>query len=151
VGAPFDGKTREGMVYRLKKGPESPVKYPYLIVSDNLEDHADILTVNDFRRVKERLKKRVKKGAGLEVTVAPARKMDAVGVAKWFDNIRELHSFCHSSRCQLILSSGATCMHEMVSGPCLDAILKNCDIDPHRHWEEMHGWLEAKLSRRASV
>jgi hypothetical protein len=151
VGAPFDGKVREGVVYRLKKAPESPVKYPYLVASENIDESADVLTVNDFRRVKERLKKKVKKGTGLEVTVAPARKMDAAGVGRWFDNIRELHSFCHSSRCQLVLSSGATSVHEMVSGPCLDAILKNCGIDPQRHWREMNSWLETKLSRRVSV
>lgn len=151
MGAPFDGKVREGIVYRLKKAPESPVKYPYLVVSDTADRPADVLTVNDFRRVKERLKKKVKKGTGLEVTVAPARKMDAASVGRWFDNIRELHSFCHSSRCQLVLSSGAASMHEMVSGPCFDAILKNCDIDPQRHWREMNTWLETKLSRRVSV
>jgi len=151
VGTPFDGKICEGVVYRLKKAPESAVKYQYLVVSDNAEGPADVLTVNDFRRVKERLKKKVKKGTGLEVTIAPARKMDAASIGRWFDNVRELHSFCHSSRCQLVLSSGATSMHEMVSGPCLDAILKNCDIDPQRHWREMNSWLETKLSRRVSI
>jgi hypothetical protein len=151
VGAPFDGKIREGVVYRLKKAPQSPVKYPYLVTSDNVEEPANVLTVNDFRRVKERLKKKVKNGTGLEVMVAPARKMDAAGVGRWFDDIKELHSFCHSSRCQLVLSSGAASMHEMVSGACLDAILKNCNIDPQGHWHEMNSWLEARLSRRVAV
>ena len=121
------------------------------MASDSVEEHADVLTVNDFRRVKEKLKKNVKKGTGLEVVVAPARKMGAAGVGRWFDNIKELHSFCQSSRCQLVLSSGAASMHEMVSGPCLDAMLRNCGIDPQRHWREMDGWLETKLSRRVSV
>jgi hypothetical protein len=151
VGAPFDGKIHENVVYRLKKAPQSPVKYQYLIVSDNFGEPADILTISDFRSVKEKLKKRVKKGTGIEVTIALARKMDAPGVGRWFDDIKELHSFCQSSRRQFILSSGATSMHEMVSGPCLDAILKNCDIDPCRHWREMNSWLEARLSRKVSV
>jgi RNase P/RNase MRP subunit POP5 len=106
--------------------------------------------IRDFRRVKEKLKK-VKKGIGLEITIAPARKMDAASIGRWFEDIRELYSFCHSSRCQLILSSGATSMHEMVSGPCLDAILKYCGIEPERHWREMSGWLEARLARRVRV
>jgi len=151
VGAPFDGKIRESVVYRLKKAPQSPVKYQYLIVSDNVDEAADILSISDFRRVKEKLKKKVKKGTGLEVTIALARKMDAAGVGRWFDDIRQLHLFCQSARQQFILSSGATSMHEMVSGPCLDAILRNCDIDPHRHWREMNNWLEARLSRMVSV
>lgn len=147
----FDAKVREGTVYRLKKAPRSPVKYPYLVVSDNIDEPADILTVNNFHRIKERLKKKVKKGTGLEIIIAPARKMDASSAGRWFTDVKELHSFCHSARCQFILSSGAACMHEMVSGPCLDAILKNCDIDPQRHWLETNSWLETKLSRRVSI
>ena len=151
MGAPFDGKVHEGVVYRLKKAPESPAKYPYLVVSDSVDEPADVVTIRDFRRVKEKLKKKAKKGTGFEVTVAPARKMAAVTVGKWLEDIKDLYSFCHSSRCQFIISSGATSMHEMVSGPCLDAILKNCGIDPQRHWLEMNSWLEARLSRRVSA
>jgi hypothetical protein len=151
AGAPFDGKIREGVICRLKKTPPSPVKYPYLIVSDNVDGAADILAVSDFCRVKEKLKKKVKRGTGFEMTIAPARKMDARSVGRWFDGMRDLYPFCQSSGCQFILSSGATSMHEMVSGPCLDAMLKNCGIDPQRHWGEMNSWLDARLSRRVSV
>lgn len=151
MGAPVDGKVEEGVVYRLKKAPDSPAKYAYLVVSDSLDEPADVLTIRDFRRFKEKLKRKTKKGTGLEVTVAPARKMDAVAIGKWLEDIWELYSFCHSSRCQFIISSGAASMHEMISGPCLDAILKNCDIDPERHWCEMNRWLESRLSRRVSA
>lgn len=151
MGAPFDGKVREGVIYRLKKAPQSPANYPYLLVSDNVDEPADVLTIRDFRRVKEKLKMKTKKGTGLEVTVTPARKMDAVGVGKWLQDIKDLYSFCHSSRCQFIISSGAASMHEMVSGLCLDAILKDCGIDSQRHWLEMDSWLEARLSSRVSA
>jgi RNase P/RNase MRP subunit p30 len=151
VGTPFDGKIRDNVVYRLEKAPQSPMKYPYLIVSDDINSPADVLTVIDFRRVKERMKAKAKKGTGFEVKIAPARKMNAAGVGMWFEDIKELYSFCRSFRCQFILSSGATSMHEMVSGRCLDAILKKCDIDPEKHWREMNSWLEAKLSRRVAV
>jgi hypothetical protein len=127
------------------------VKYPYLTVSDSVAENADIIVVYDFRRVKEKMKKKARNGIGLEVTIAPARKMDATNLGKWFESIRDLHSFCQSSKCQLVLSSGATSMSEMVSGPCLDAILKNCDIDPQNYWREMNSWLEARLSRRVYV
>ena len=151
MGVPFDSKVREGVIYRLKKTPLFPAKYPYLVVSDNTDGPTDVLSITDFRRIKEKLKKKVKKGTGLEVTVASARKMDAVGIGKWLNDIEELYSFCHSSGCQLVLSSGASSMHEMVSGPCLDAILKNCGIDPEKQWHDMNIWLETKLSRRVSV
>jgi hypothetical protein len=135
----------------LRKAPQSAVKYPCLVVSDNVNEPADVLTISDFRRVREKLKKGLKKGTGLEVTVAQARKMDATSVGRWFQSVRDLHSFCRSSRCQLVLSSGATSMHEMVSGQCLDAVMRHCGIDPHRHWLEMNGWLEARLTRRMSI
>lgn len=151
MGATFDGKVREGVIYRLNKASSSPVKYQYLVVSDNVEGSADIVTVRDFRRVREKLKKRVKKGIGLEITIGPVRKMDAVGVGKWFEHVAELHSFCLSSSCQLILSSGASSMQEMVAGPSLDAILRTCNIDPEKYWREMNLWLKARLSKRVSI
>lgn len=151
VGAPVDGKIKECFVYRLKKAPDSPAKYPYLVVSDSVDEPAEVLTIRDFRSVKEKLKKKTKNGTGIEVTVAPARKMDAVAIGKWLEDICDLYSFCHSSRCQFIISSGAASMHEMISGPCLDAILKNCDIEPDRHWCELNRWLEERLSRRVSA
>jgi hypothetical protein len=134
-------------VYRLNKPPQQPVKYPYLVVSDKIGEPADVVMIRDFSKSKEKLKK-VKKGTGIEIAIAPARKMDATGVGRWFEDIGELYSLCHSSRCQMILSSGASSMNEMVSGPCFDAILKNCGIDPEKHEVQMNDWLESKLSRR---
>ena len=139
------------MIYRLKKAPLSPVKYPYLVVSDNIEGSADIVTVRDFRTIKEKLKKKVKRGTGLEIIFSPVRKMDAASVGKWFKGVGEVRSFCHSSKCQLIISSGATSLQELVSGPSLDAILRNCEIDPDRHWDELNNWLKARLARRVSI
>jgi hypothetical protein len=121
-----------------------------LTVSEDIDEPADLLMIDDFHKVKEKLKKRVKKGTGLEMTVRPARKMNAAALGKWFDCVNELYVFCHSSRCQLILSSGAGSVYEMVSGPCLDAILKTVDVDPQSHWHKMAQWLEAKLSKRVS-
>jgi hypothetical protein len=134
----------------LRKAPEAPVKYTYLTVSDNVNESADLLMISDFRKVKERLKKKVKKGTGLEVTVTPVRKMDAAAAGKWFDSVNELYVFCHSSRCQFILSSGARSVYEMVSGPCLDAMLKTVGVEPQSYWHKLGEWLEAKLSRRVS-
>jgi hypothetical protein len=148
VGAPFYGEVRDGVIYRLRNIPAAPVKYPYLTVSDNIEGPSDVIMISDLRKVRERLKKKVKRGTGLEMVVRPARKMNAAALGKWFDSINELSAFCHSSRCQFILSSGAGSAYEMVSGPCLDAILKTADIDPVNHWHNMAQWLDGKLSRR---
>lgn len=140
----------EGVVYRLEKVPTTPIKYPYLTASGNVDDSSDLLMINDFYRVKERLKKKVKKGTGLEITITPARKMNSAALGAWFKCINELYVFCHSARCQFILSSGAGSPYEMVSGPCFDAILKTAGVDPQSHWEKMGQWLEAKLSKRMS-
>ncbi len=147
VGTPFSNRISKGIIYRLSKMPQHPAKYPYLVVSDRAGEPADVVTIRDFSKYKDKLK-RVKKGMGIEITIAPVRKMDAAGVGRWFEDVARLYSFCHSSECQLILSSGACSMNEMVSGPCLDAILKNCGIIPERYWSEMNDWIESKLSRR---
>lgn len=148
IGTPFEGKIYD-VVYRVRQA-SPPAKYPYLVVSDNANnlDGIDLLTISNLRSAKDKLKKRAKRGIGLEVTVAQARKMDGPGAAKWFSDLQELHELCHSMRCQLVISSGADSAHEMVSGQCLDAILKTCGIDPCRHWQEMGEWLESRLSRR---
>ena len=150
VGSPFGGRICEGVIYRLKKRPPTPIKYPYLTVSENIDEVADVLMIRDLGKVKERLKKRVKQGTGLEMLVKPARTMDAASVGKWFNSLNELYLFSHSSRCQFILSSGAGSAYEMVSGRCLDAILKTVGIEPRRHWHDMGEWLEARLSKRVS-
>jgi RNase P/RNase MRP subunit p30 len=121
-----------------------------LVVSENIGEPADIITIRDFNKVKKQLKKKVKKGTGLELTVNPARKMDGHSVGKWFRSLRDLYAFCHSSRCQFILSSGATSQYEMISGPCLDAILKTGGIEPQSYWHNMGKWLEERLLRNVS-
>ena len=141
---------REAVIYRLKTAPSGAVNYPYLIVSENITQPADVLMIRDINKVKEQLKKKIKKGTGLELTVNPARKMDGRSVGKWFSSLRDLYAFCHSSRCQFILSSGATSQYEMISGPCLDAILKTADIEPQSYWRSMGKWLEERLSSNVS-
>ena len=150
VGSPFGVRVYEGVIYRLKDLPSAAVNYPYLTVSESVEEPADLLMIRDFRKVKNRLKRKIKEGTGLEVLVKPVRRMDAASVGKWFDCLNELHIFSRSSHCQFILSSGAASIYEMVSGRCLDAILKTAGIDPQTHWHNMEEWLEAKLSKRVT-
>jgi hypothetical protein len=150
AGVPFDGKVHEGLICRLRTAQPPAVNYPYLVVSEDVGEPADILMIKDFNKVKKQLKKKVKKGTGLELTVNPARKMDGSSVGKWFSNLSDLYAFCHSSRYQFILSSGATSEYEMISGPCLDAILKTVGIEPQAHWRKMGKWLEEKLLRNVA-
>jgi hypothetical protein len=138
------------VIRRLNQKPPRAVKYDYLVVSENVEDAswADAITVKDLRRVKEKLKKKARPGVGLEMAIAPARKMDSACAARWLVDVSELYSFCQSTRCQFILSSGADSPQSMVSGRCLDAILEICGIDPQKHWDSMSLWLASRLGRR---
>ncbi|MFL6475865.1 MAG: hypothetical protein ACJ70Z_07505 [Nitrososphaera sp.] len=147
VGIPYDGKLVEGAIYRLRVAPSKAVSYPYLVVSDNLAKPSDILTLDDLNSFRKQAKMKLKKGTGIEVTVNPVRKMDSNSIAKWFADLRELYRFCHSSRCQLIISSGASSKYEMVSGPCFDAIFKIVGIEPQSYWSSIEKWLQDKLIR----
>ncbi|HVX02204.1 MAG TPA: hypothetical protein VHA09_03545, partial [Nitrososphaera sp.] len=136
-----------GIIYRLKNPPPQPVKYDYLTVSENVGDisRIDILVLGDFRRVKDKLKKKSKGGAGVEITVEQARKQDATGIARWVADAYDLYKFCQSSGFQFILSSGASSPHGIVSGQSFDVILKMVGIDPQKHWSELAGWLASRL------
>jgi hypothetical protein len=137
------------IIYRLARPPYEPGKYQYLLVSENVDDapRVDVLSLKNFARAKDRLKKK-KAGAGIEITVAPARKMDAAGVAKWVSDAGDLYQFCRSSGFQFILSSGADSPAGAVSGQSLDALLKMMGVDPQRHWQDLEKWLESRLERR---
>ncbi|HEX6067367.1 MAG TPA: hypothetical protein VFZ05_01080 [Nitrososphaera sp.] len=129
------------------------MKYQYLVVSEKIEDaqRADLVLVQNFEKAKEKLKKKIRAGGGLEVQVAQARLMDAKNMAKWFGQVRELYRFCKLTRCQLVMTSGAASQLGMVSGRSFDALLKECDIEPLRYWQELERWLESRLGRRVTA
>lgn len=132
-----------GVIYRLRTRPEGPARYRYLLVSDRAEEaqSVDLLVVEDFEMIKEK----VVTGMGLEIQVAPARKLNAAGVARWLAQAQTVYRFCQSSGCQFVLSSGATSIRSLVSGRCMDALLRACGIIPQKHWEALAAWLESRL------
>lgn len=150
AGAKFDPRNYDRhIINRLNKTPTGAVDYQYILVSDDIEgSYAELITIKDFRKVKQLLKRKIRRGTGLEIMIAPCRKLDSQHIARWFEDVRDLYLFCKSSGCQLILSSGANSVQEMVSGPCLDAILKYCGIQPEKHWQSMNEWLDRVLSNR---
>lgn len=129
------------------------MNYPCLVVSEKIEDlqRADLVVIQNFANALERLKKKIRAGAGLEVQIAQARAMDAKMMARWLVQIRDLYQFCRRTRCQLVVSSGATSPWGMVSGRSFDALLEQCDIIPERYWSELEGWLESRLDRRVTI
>ncbi|HEX2107238.1 MAG TPA: hypothetical protein VHF28_05855 [Nitrososphaera sp.] len=147
VGIQFNDKMHEGAIYRLSSSPSSPVNYPYLVVSENPAHPADILTIRDFKKMEKEMRKKAKRGTGLETMVSSARKMDSISLGRWFRDLADLYNFCHWSNCQFIISSGATSKYEMISGPSIDAILKIAGIEPWNYWLDLSRWLEQRLAR----
>jgi hypothetical protein len=141
-------------IYRIKNSPQLPVKYDYLIVSENISSlpHIDILSIKDFHRLKEKLRtSRSKNAIGIEITIESARSMDAKGAARWMVDAYELYSFCHSFGFQFILSSGATNPEGTVSGRSFDAILKTIGIEPQKYWHGLDNWLKLRSERRVHI
>lgn len=142
-----------GAIRRVAGEPASPMKYPYLVVSDRIEDvqRADLVLVQNFEKAKEKLKKKIRAGAGIEVQVSQARSMDAKNAAKWLGQVKELYRFCKLARCQLVITSGAASQWGMVSGRSFDALMEECGIEPQKYWEELGRWLESRLERRVTA
>jgi hypothetical protein len=153
IGTAFTGAIDEGTICRLPNPPRSAPKYSYVTVSGDMDDAraADIVTIGNIRGAKDRLKKKSRRGIGLEVLISPVRKLDGPSTARWFQDLYELYAFCKSSGQQLILSSGAESVQEMVAGPCMDAILESCGIDSKRHWSDLNLWLDQKLMARVTT
>jgi hypothetical protein len=150
AAAPLIGlKRNEKLIARLEKAPLAAVNYLYIIVSEDIEySAAELITITNFRNLRQCLRRKIRSGLGLEVMIAPWRKFDGYRIGKCIENIRETYSFCESSGCQLVLSSGANSIYEMVSGPSFDSILRCCGISPQKHWEKMNHWLDRVLSNR---
>ena len=71
IGAAYNGKAQENVIYRLNRQPHLVSNYPYLVVSDNIGELSspglDLFVVRDYARVKHILKKRVRTRIGLEI------------------------------------------------------------------------------------
>jgi hypothetical protein len=155
IGAAYNGKAQENVIYRLNRQPPLVSNYPYLVVSDKIGELSspwlDLFIVRDYARVKHILKKRVRTRIGLEIFVADIRHASGLSVGKWFEQIRDLNKLCQSIKCQFVLSSGANSPREMISGRCFDSLLEICDIKPERYWRELEEWLEIKRGKRCYI
>lgn len=149
IGAPVDGKVTQGIIYRCSTIPGT-TDFPFVIVSDHISSgrEIDVITLPNFRQFKERLSKTIRSRLGIELTIASARKQTGPGASRWFAELGEAYAFCQSAGCQLILSSGALSVSEMVSGLCFDAILNEAGVNPQRHWNDMTAWLDETVSKR---
>jgi hypothetical protein len=153
IGASYDGKVTESVVYRNPSTLPVPNKLPCIVVTTQIDllQEADLISVSNFHKAKDKLKKKLRKGLALEFLLHPAREMDGAGIARWLQDLREAYLFCHSSGCQFVLSSGAKSPSEMISGNCFDAILAEINVDPRKHWRDLDLWLTEALTSKVTA
>ena len=141
---------RENIILRMDKKNPIADHFPYLIVADNirsLDSKTDLFLIDPLRG-KDALKRKVKRGLGLEISISPVRKLDAHLVARWLKELKSIYMFCQSNECQFILSSGATSTNELISARSFESILTVAGIDPVTYWKKISEWLYTKTKAR---
>lgn len=140
------------LIRLLKKKPLMSTRFPYLVVSDNYHDLAskdvDIVQITDIDQQLYNMLRHTPKKIGIEITVNKLRATESQKLARNIALIKSIYSFAEKYGNQLILTSGASSIFEMVSGRCFDALLELCDIKPETYWNGLQNWLEHKISMR---
>jgi hypothetical protein len=139
-------KPVENIILRMDKKYPMADYYPYLIVSDNiktLDGKTDLFLIDPFQR-KDAIKSKAKRGLGVEISIAFAKKLNATMVGKWLKEVKSIYEFCKSNDCQFILSSGARSFNELVSARSFESILKLIGVSPKNYWNEITEWLYTK-------
>lgn len=137
----------------LRKKPSFSTKFPYLVCSNNyheiVSNDVDLFEIKAIdHKVCELLKHCSNKRLGIELTVNKLRACDAQQLAKGITYIKSLHKLTKKYGNQLVLTSGASSLFELVSGRCFDALLNLCDIQPETYWKNLNSWLENKIDMR---
>jgi len=139
-------KPVENIILRMDKKYTMADYYPYLIVSDNiktLDGKTDLFLIDPFQR-KDPIKSKAKRGLGVEISIAFAKKLNATMVGKWLKEVKSIYEFCKSNDCQFILSSGARSINELVSARSFESILNLIGVSPKNYWNEISEWLYTK-------
>jgi hypothetical protein len=154
IGVDSDSSTnmrpQEDVILRMDKKYPIADYFPYLIVSDNirsLDSKTDLFLIDPFQR-KDTIKRKVKRGLGIEISIASARKLEAAKAGRWLKEVKSINEFCQSNNCQFILSSGATSVNELISARSFESILNVVGISPRVYWKEISEWLSAKSKVR---
>jgi hypothetical protein len=150
LGNSTNNSPQGNVILRMDKKYPIADYFPYLIVSDNirsLDSKTDLFLIDPFQG-KDTLKRKAKRGLGIEISIAPARKLDPLLVARWLKELKSIYIFCQSYDCQFILSSGATSINEMISARSFESILNIVGITPRTYWRKISEWLYVKTKAR---
>lgn len=144
--------SRCDVVVRVKN--RSPVQgnFRQLVVCEDVScvgSKTDLLTIQDFSRIRNNLTKKVRPNLGLEISIANARRLDANALGRWLSQAKCVYRLCKSARCQFIISSGANSIFGMVSSRTFESILIMLNISPGNYWAELSAWLDSKDTVRS--
>jgi hypothetical protein len=145
-----DISPQENIILRIDKKNPIADYFPHLIVADSitsLDSKTDLFLIDPLQG-KGALKRKAKRGLGIEISINPVKKLDAHLVARWLKELKSIYIFCQSNDCQFILSSGATSLNEMISARSFESILTVVGIDPRAYWMKISEWLYAKTKAR---
>ncbi len=141
-----DSLHREDVILRMDRKHSIADYCPYLIVTNNIKtlDANTDLFMSDPLQSKDGIKRKAKRGLGIEISISSARKLEAHMLGRWMRQAKFIYEVCNSNKCQFILSSGAYSIYEMVSARTIESILKFIGISTTNYWEELSEWLETK-------
>lgn len=105
----------------------------------------DIIVVTNFLESKPLLQKLSGKNLGFEVLISKLKYMKADEIGKWFWDVKYLSDLCRKHNQQLILSSGARDIFELVSLRTFNSILAKLNISPSEYWSDLNIWLNSRL------
>ena len=121
------------------------------LMYENLGDHADqkgtgcdVFVVDSPMYCKPLLQKLAGKNIGLEFLISKLKYCNSYQVGKWFSEVKYIHSMCKKYKHQLILSSGARNVYELLSAKIFNSFLIKLDIIPNEYWLGLSEWLENK-------
>lgn len=104
----------------------------------------DILVIGKPSNYKPILQKLDGRNIGFEFLVSNLKYLNSSEVGKWFSNVKYFYQLCKKYKHQLILSSGAKNIYELISPRIIDSILKKMDISSAEYWSSLRIWLENK-------
>ena len=145
---------KDSLVLRIQNTKQGLIttknNYFYLYYQDfqgnlnNTYGNTDILTIYDFFNSKNLLKKLAGKNIGFEFMVSKLRYLNVSDLGKWFSFVKYFYGLCKRYRHQLILSSGAKNIYELISLRVINSILDKLEVSSTEYWFDLNQWLSHK-------
>ena len=145
---------RDNVILKVKKTSLHTINeingYMYLIY-ENLDDKVeqrwtgyDILVGDNPMCYKSVFQKLAGRNIGFEILISNLKYRNSYEVGKWFSDVKYIHYLCKKYGHQLILSSGASNIYDLISAKLFNCFLVKLDILPREYWFSLNKWLEDK-------